>query len=152
MVVLKVYCYKPTLNFNTKSYLILISSDILELKKGLKKMFTQETNCPSDKKRRLGRGCAKGTFDFFSWSYLQVSSFYLPTKVNFFGLQGLGHNVTYIVGKMLSISSSSIIHPRYYKHLKKGAHQIHLGRQKWAGCGRLACTSSKTGILNKIGI
>ena len=83
---------------------VFISSDNLELKKGLKKMFTQETNCPSDKKkRRLGRGCAKGTFDFFSWSYLQVSSFYLPTKVNFFGLQGLGHNVTYIVGKMLSI-------------------------------------------------
>ena len=67
-------------------------------------MFTQETNCPSDKKnRRLGRGCAKGTFDFFSWSYLQVSSFYLPTKVNFFGLQGLGHNVTNISDKMLSI-------------------------------------------------
>ena len=66
VVYLKVYCYQPTLNFNTKSYLILISSDILELKKGLKKMFTQETNCPSDKKnRRLGRGCAKGTFDFF---------------------------------------------------------------------------------------
>ena len=37
--------------------------------------------------RRLGRGCAKGTFDFFSWSYLQVSSFYLPTKVNFLDLK-----------------------------------------------------------------
>ena len=23
-----------------------------------------------------------------------------------------------------------IIHPKYYKHLKKGAHQSHLGRQK----------------------
>ena len=25
-----------------------------------------------------------------------------------------------------------VIHPKYYKHLKKGAHQSHLGRQKWA--------------------
>jgi hypothetical protein len=23
-----------------------------------------------------------------------------------------------------------VIHPNYYKHLKKGAHQSHLGRQK----------------------
>ena len=23
-----------------------------------------------------------------------------------------------------------VIHPKYYKHLKKGAHQSHLGRQK----------------------
>ena len=26
-----------------------------------------------------------------------------------------------------------VIHPKYYKHLKKGTHQSHLGRQKWAG-------------------
>jgi hypothetical protein len=28
----------------------------------------------------------------------------------------------YTVGK--------VIHPKYYKHFKKGAHQSHLGRQK----------------------
>ena len=28
---------------------------------------------------------------------------------------------------------SKVIHPKYYKHLKKGAHQSNLGRQKWAG-------------------
>ena len=25
---------------------------------------------------------------------------------------------------------AKVIHPKYYKHLKKGAHQSHLGRQK----------------------
>ena len=29
--------------------------------------------------------------------------------------------------------TSKVIHPKYWKHLKKGAHQSHLGRQKWAG-------------------
>ena len=33
--------------------------------------------------------------------------------------------VEMIVGK--------VVHPKYYKHLKKSAHQSHLGRQKWAG-------------------
>ena len=28
------------------------------------------------------------------------------------------------------ISIPKVIHPKYYKHLKKGAHQRHLGRQK----------------------
>ena len=36
--------------------------------------------------------------------------------------------------------------PKYYKHLKKGAHQSQLGRHK------MGCTSSKTEILKKIGI
>ena len=41
----------------------------------------------------------------------------------------------------------------YYKHLKKGAHQSHFDRQKnGLVSGRLACTSSETEILNKIGI
>ena len=30
-------------------------------------------------------------------------------------------------------AGTKIIHPMYYKHLKKGAHQSHLGRKKWAG-------------------
>jgi hypothetical protein len=49
---------------------------------------------------------------------------------------------------------AKVIHPKYYKHLKKGAHQSHSGRQKmgWFLACRLACTSSKTEILNKIGI
>ena len=44
-----------------------------------------------------------------------------------------------------------VIRSKYYKHLKK----CHLGRQKIKNglvSGRLACTSSKTEILNKIGI
>ena len=49
--------------------------------------------------------------------------------------------------------SHKVIHPKYYKYLKKGAHQSHLGRQKnEMVSGRFACTSSKTEILNKIGI
>jgi hypothetical protein len=27
-------------------------------------------------------------------------------------------------------AAGKVIHPKYYKHLKKGAHQSHLGRQK----------------------
>ena len=46
-----------------------------------------------------------------------------------------------------------VTHPKYYEHLKKGAHQSHLGRQKnGLVLGRLACKSRKTEILNKIGI
>ena len=48
---------------------------------------------------------------------------------------------------------AKVIHPKYCKHLKKGDHQSHLGRQKnGLVSGRLACTSSKSEILNKIGI
>ena len=44
-------------------------------------------------------------------------------------------------------SMGKVIHPKYYKHLKNGAH---LGRQKTGlVSGRLACTSSKIEILNK---
>ena len=52
----------------------------------------------------------------------------------------------------MTIPLHKVMHPKYYKHLKKGARQSHLGRRKWAGSGRLACISSKTEILNKIGI
>jgi hypothetical protein len=44
-------------------------------------------------------------------------------------------------------AQSKAIHPKYYKHFKKGAHQSHLGRQKWASFWQI-----KTEILNKIGI
>ena len=45
-----------------------------------------------------------------------------------------------------------VIHPKYYKHLKKGAHQSHLGRQKnGLVSGRLACKSSKTEIHQLLG-
>ena len=33
----------------------------------------------------------------------------------------------------LGLEPPKVIHPKYYKHLKKGACQSHLGRQKWAG-------------------
>ena len=29
-----------------------------------------------------------------------------------------------------SAKTGKVIHPKYYKHFKKGAHQSHLGRQK----------------------
>ena len=45
-----------------------------------------------------------------------------------------------------------VIYPKYYKHMKKGAHQSHLGRKNGLVSGRLASTSSKTEMLNKIGI
>ena len=44
------------------------------------------------------------------------------------------------------------IHPKYYKHLKKVLSKAIWADKKWAVSGRLACTSSKTEILNKIGI
>ena len=28
------------------------------------------------------------------------------------------------------VVTGKVIHPKYYKHLKKGVHQSHLGRQK----------------------
>ena len=31
-----------------------------------------------------------------------------------------------------------VIHPKYYEHLKKGAHQSHLGRKKWAGLWQIS--------------
>ena len=45
-----------------------------------------------------------------------------------------------------------VIRPKYYKHLKKGAHQSHLDRKNELVSDRLDCASSKTEILNKIGI
>jgi len=42
---------------------------------------------------------------------------------------------------------NEVIHLKYYKHLKKGAHQSHLGSQ-WAGFWQ----TSQTEISNKIGI
>ena len=46
-------------------------------------------------------------------------------------------------------SKGKVIHPKYYKYLKKGAK----GQTKnGLVSGQLACTSSKTEILNKIGI
>ena len=47
-----------------------------------------------------------------------------------------------------------VIHPKYYKHLKKGARSPKPFGQTKNGLasGRLAFTSSKTEILNKIGI
>ena len=58
--------------------------------------------------------------------------------------------IWFIAIKLLKVESvSKFIHPKYYKHLRKGAHQSHLSRPV---SGRLACTPSKTEILNKIGI
>ena len=49
--------------------------------------------------------------------------------------------------------ATKVIHPKYYKHLKKGAHQSHLGQtENGLVSGRLACTSSKAKISNKIGM
>ena len=36
-----------------------------------------------------------------------------------------------VVTRILS-APPKVIHPKYYKHLKKGAQESHLGRQKWA--------------------
>jgi hypothetical protein len=45
------------------------------------------------------------------------------------------------------LAKAKVIHSKYYKHLKKSACQ-----KKWLVSGRLASKSSKTEILNKIGI
>ena len=49
-----------------------------------------------------------------------------------------------IIFQRLFLLLVKVTHLKYYKLLKKGAHQNHLGR--------LASKSSKTKILNKIGI
>ena len=36
----------------------------------------------------------------------------------------------YTVVRIQTDNPGKIIHPKYHKHLKKGAHQSHLGRQK----------------------
>ena len=48
-----------------------------------------------------------------------------------------------LVGKIIQRfeQKGKAIHLKYYKHLKKGAHQRHLGRQEMGVSGRLACTS-----------
>ena len=52
----------------------------------------------------------------------------------------------------ISGGSGKVIHPKHYKNSKKGAHQSHLGSKNGLVSGRLACTSSETEILNKIGM
>jgi hypothetical protein len=57
------------------------------------------------------------------------------------------------LNQLIFYCSSKVIHPKYYKHLKKGAPQMPFGQTKnGLVSGRLACTSGKTEILNKIGI
>ena len=61
--------------------------------------------------------------------------------------------ISYFVLLSLKLHNQyKVIHPKYYKHLKKGAHQSHLDRKNELVSGRLDCASSKTEILNKIGI
>ena len=49
-----------------------------------------------------------------------------------------------------------VINPKYYKHLKKGGHQQYWSPKPFGQTknglvsGRLACTSSKTEIFNKV--
>ena len=45
-----------------------------------------------------------------------------------------------------------VIHPKYYKHLKNVLTKPFGQTKNGLVSGRLACTSSKTEILNKIGI
>ena len=49
-----------------------------------------------------------------------------------------------LVGKIIQRfeQKGKVLHPKYYKHLKKGAHHRHLGRQKMGVSGRLACTTN----------
>ena len=55
--------------------------------------------------------------------------------------------------KFFTVSTKLYIHPKYYKHLKKRCSPKPFGQTKnGLFSGRLACTSSKTKILNKIGI
>ena len=56
-----------------------------------------------------------------------------------------------LVGKIIQRfeQKGKVIHPKCYKHSKKGAQQSHLGRKKWADI--LAYTSSKTELFFKKG-
>ena len=35
--------------------------------------------------------------------------------------------------ELVARDSGKVIHLKHYQHLKKGAHQSHLGRKEWAG-------------------
>ena len=61
----------------------------------------------------------------FFWPCLLDSFFELKEKINVC--------VCFRCIKHFFLLSKSHIHPKYYKHLKKGAHQSHLSDKKWAG-------------------
>jgi hypothetical protein len=47
--------------------------------------------------------------------------------------RGTGQILLVFYGQKGSSSFTKVIHTKYYKHLKEGAHQSHFGRKKWAG-------------------
>ena len=67
--------------------------------------------------------------------------------------KGVGPKFVGFLWHFLNLPAKLYNPSTYYKHLKKGAHQSQLGtHKKRLVSGRLAYTSSKTEILNKIGI
>ena len=70
----------------------------------------------------------------------------LPKSVGH-SMNGFGFQGEKVKNKIVINLLFKVIHPKYYKHLKKCTHQRH-----GLDSGNLACTSSKTEILNKIGI
>ena len=72
-------------------------------------------------KLRQGQSLAtevRGPWLRIDWKISEISMKYLSAQI--------------ITGdaKELFLILTKLIHPKYYKHLKKGAHQSHLGRQK----------------------
>ena len=52
-------------------------------------------------------------------------------------LKGKQSSGSQIHSRLIALVLQKVIHSKYYKHLKKGAHQSYLGRQKWAGFWRI---------------
>ena len=57
--------------------------------------------------------------------YTYVPRIYLHNAI-FNNMTRQGHDIS----PLFFPTTLKVIHPKYYKHLKKGAHQSHLGRQK----------------------
>ena len=55
---------------------------------------------------------------------------WLPKRLSFFAPTCFKRVSCSFKGVLEINAAGKLIHPKYYKHLKKGAHQSHLGRQK----------------------
>ena len=55
---------------------------------------------------------------------------YLDVQLDISAHQSLPAVATNVQFTQCRVTGHKVIHPKYYKHLKKGAHQSHLGRQK----------------------
>ena len=94
------------------------------------------------------RNCPSQVICTYCWyciqSYCKTPRFFSRGKISVNESYEIMHN--FAVNNKTRIYVSFLIllycdqsyNPMYYKHLKKGAHQSHFGRQKWAGVWQIS--------------